>query len=88
MPNYKRQQVSTLIARFKEHPERLIVVSGPRQTGKTTLVQQALDSADIGNLYHSVDEPLSINPSSFNDEEEVAIAHPHVCDKEWLIRTW
>jgi len=88
MPNFKRQQVSTLITRFKEHPERMIIVSGPRQTGKTTLVQQALNSADIDSRYHSADEPPVDTPFSYYDKQETALVRPEVCDREWLIRTW
>ena len=42
MTTYERVQVSILLDRLDEAPERLIVVTGPRQTGKITLVRQAL----------------------------------------------
>ena len=42
MTTHERAQVSALLDRLDEAPERLIVVTGPRRTGKTTLVPQAL----------------------------------------------
>ena len=47
----ERTQVSTLLDRLEEAPERLIVVTGLRQTGKTTLVRQALDRAGLPYRY-------------------------------------
>ena len=47
----ERTQVSTLLDRLEEAPERLIVVTGLRQTGKTTLVRQALGRAGLPYRY-------------------------------------
>ena len=57
MTPYERPQKDTLLARLNEPPERLIVVSGPRQTGKTTLVQQALAQLQRPHRFLAVDEP-------------------------------
>jgi hypothetical protein len=54
---FKRKQYKEIIKRVYE-PRRFIqVIAGPRQTGKTTLVQQALDSISIPSHYASADEP-------------------------------
>ncbi|GAB4405286.1 MAG: ATP-binding protein [Rhodoferax sp.] len=55
---FQRPQVAVLTARLKE-PRRFIqVVAGPRQVGKTTLVQQATQALDVAVRYASADEPM------------------------------
>ena len=51
------KQISTLLGRLDEPPERLICITGPRQTGKTTMVRQALARIDRPYRYLPVDEP-------------------------------
>lgn len=54
---YRRPQVSDLKRRLGE-PRRFIqIVAGPRQTGKTTLVQQVIADLDVPVRYASADEP-------------------------------
>ncbi len=96
MSVYERAQQSTLSDRLKEAPQRLIVVTGPRQTGKTTLVCQVLARIDRPNRYVSVDEPdpvtlppfpgteTSINP--FAGEAPRRLAGER--DVRWLVRQW
>jgi len=54
---YQRPQFQTLIKRLAE-PRRFIqVLAGPRQVGKTTLVQQVCEAIDLSAQYASADEP-------------------------------
>jgi len=54
---FQRGQAATLAAGLAE-PRRFIqVVAGPRQVGKTTLVQQVLAAAGRPSVYASADEP-------------------------------
>ena len=64
MPTYERRQVNTLLCRLAEPPTRLIVVSGPRQTGKTTLVRQALNRARSPELISRSTPRTPQNPLS------------------------
>lgn len=54
---YTRPQ-SKLLARRLAEPHRFIqVVTGPRQAGKTTLVQQVMEESGLVTRYASADEP-------------------------------
>ena len=57
MDSFQRSQVNTLLQRLAEAPHRIIALSGPRQTGKTTIVQQARRQVDLEFMYVPVDEP-------------------------------
>ena len=43
MSRFERAQVETLLGRLREPPQRIIALFGPRQSGKTMIVDQALD---------------------------------------------
>lgn len=61
LPEYKRDIVGTLISRLAEPRKFMQVVVGPRQTGKTTAVRQAL--AEIGVPNRLVRASQDINAS-------------------------
>lgn len=54
---YQRPQTSTLAARLREPRRFLQVVAGPRQVGKTTLVQQVVAASGLPARLASADEP-------------------------------
>ena len=87
MAGYQRHIVSTLLSRLRETPERLIVLAGPRQTGKTTLVKQALDQVPIDNSYVLIDEPESDKPSRSFDQT-IKTTGPRKPDVGWLTNEW
>ena len=94
MDPYERAQRTTLLDRLAESPERLIVVTGPRQTGKTTLVRQVLERIDRPCRYLSVDEPDTtalpsvpgpgLDPIPFQERA----ANFSERDARWLVRHW
>ena len=96
MMAYAREQISTLLSRLDETPERLIFITGPRQTGKTTLVRQALDRIDRPCRYLPVDEPESATLPSFPRGDKSTFAFPDDTtfsivgerDTRWLVRQW
>ncbi|MBU4483851.1 ATP-binding protein [bacterium] len=55
---YNRSFLCGILKRINE-PKRFIqVISGPRQVGKTTLIQQAMKEISIQASYHLADEPM------------------------------
>lgn len=54
---FQRSQATTLAGRLAEPRRFLQVVAGPRQVGKSTLVQQVTDQLDIPVRFVSADEP-------------------------------
>ena len=89
MNSYQRTQVSDVVSRLSEPPQRIIAIFGPRQTGKTTLVQQALASSNLHYTYLSADEPVS-SLSPFSDGLQPASTFPTsvIPDANWLVRNW
>lgn len=69
---YQRPQVRVLRTRLRE-PRRLIqAVTGPRQVGKSTLVQQATTGLDLPVRYASADEPTLRGPDWIAQQWEAA----------------
>lgn len=56
-PPFQRDYAAVLAARLGEPRRFLNVVAGPRQVGKTTLVQQVLEALDRPSVFVSADEP-------------------------------
>jgi len=54
---FTRPHGAVLARRLRESRRFLQVVAGPRQVGKTTLVQQVLEAAGLAETYASADEP-------------------------------
>ena len=57
MGSFQRAQVDTMLRRLAEPPLRILALFGPRQTGKTTIVQQVLDQVERPKRYLAVDKP-------------------------------
>lgn len=69
---YRRQLGAVVAARLAE-PRRFIqVVAGPRQVGKTTLVQQVVEDAGLPLVYASADEPTLRGPEWLAQQWEAA----------------
>lgn len=56
-PTFERGYAAVLASRLAEPRRFLHVVAGPRQVGKTTLVQQVLAGLDRPSVFVSADEP-------------------------------
>ena len=88
MAAFQRAQVATLLSRLAEEPSRIIALFGPRQTGKTTIVRQALGKIERPSRYVAVDEPEAPTFRLPPPALEAGFARPEVRDTEWLVLTW
>ena len=88
MESFQRSQVTTVCQRLAEAPHQLIALFGPRQTGKTTIVRQALAQIDLRSRYLAVDEPDSPTLRVLSDVAEATFPYPQVRDTDWLVRQW
>ena len=101
MQSFQRTQVATIVRRLSEKPDKLIAVFGPRQTGKTTMVLQALRQIDLESRYLAVDSPdpseipyLDVDSSASSEipipsnVSSATLPFPEVKDTDWLVRNW
>ena len=88
MKYFQRDQVNTLMDRLGEEPHHIITLFGPRQTGKTTIVRQALRQIDLDSRYVSVDEHHSNERRAFPDTVVSTLPLEPVRDTTWLVNNW
>lgn len=94
---YERSQVATLLERLDEPPHSLIIITGPRQVGKTTIVQQMWGKHPRKVIYALADEPGPPTAPRLEEEETPihaigpaeSIAPPiEGAEREWLLWVW
>lgn len=97
MFSFERKEKITLLERFSEEPKRLIILTGPRQCGKTTVLLQALQSETTEYLYVDMDRvdvshsESILNPSSsftIGSPDEAAVPRINQSNEEWLMWVW
>ena len=96
MSTFQRRQVDTLVRYLAESgPPLIVAVTGPRQTGKTTIVRQALrrlHRLNLPGLHVAADDPQDERTESEADFAGGAAAPglrgPPVRDIPWLVRIW
>ena len=89
---YRRAQYATLAGRLREPPRTLTFVTGPRQTGKTTLIRQVLQDRRAPFHYVAVDEPDSAAvpkpPNMLPSPRAAPALPPDKRDTRWLAAVW
>ena len=89
MNAFQRSGVDTLTKRLREPPSRLIAVFGPRQTGKTTMVHQALRRIDRPSRYLAVDAREASTPRiALGEPSPATVPVEQEPDAAWLRRNW
>lgn len=85
MTNYTRPHGLVLANRLTE-PRRFIqVVAGPRQVGKTTLVQQVTEGSGLPVRYASADQPTLRSPMWIGQQWELARAADRDADQHGAV---
>lgn len=87
---YQRPQAKTLTDRLNEPVRRIIIVVGPRQVGKTTLVRSTLQTRSRSSYrYFSMDEPRSPFSEVLSDPDgDISDAGIEKPDVAWLTKQW
>ena len=87
---YQRPHAKTLTDRLNEPVRRIIIVAGPRQVGKTTLVRSTLQTRSRSSYrYFSVDEPRpSFSEAPSDPDNNIIDAGIEKPDVAWLTRQW
>ena len=88
VPEFHRPHVRELLNLLEEWPRFMIAIFGPRQTGKTTIVRQALAQTSIpGRLLpiDTLDRWAGVPPGRLGGMPPVA---PPVRSRDWLVRNW
>ncbi len=102
MPPFHRAQVANLLSRLREEPRRIIALSGPRQSGKTTIVLQALarlrEEDGVRGLYFAADEPSpelgglptasSGHTASIVTPGSLPVVPNGSLDARWIVHRW
>ena len=94
MDAYRRSAVSTIVRRLNGKPERLIVIAGVRQTGKTTVALQVLEQTGRPCRYLAADDPCDSDAFSDSLRDSTAAAGEDSFplgekkDAGWIIRRW
>jgi uncharacterized protein len=69
---FKRQQYTILLDRIKEPRRHIQIIAGPRQVGKTTMVQQVLEDLALPAVYASFDKPNLRSANGLEQQWEAA----------------
>ena len=69
---FKRPHFQQLIKRLKEPKKFIQVINGPRQIGKTTLIQQVIEEIRISSIYISADGISNVNSNWIDEQWNVA----------------
>jgi hypothetical protein len=83
--SFLRPLARGVAARLAEAPDRIQILAGPRQVGKTTLVDQILNGSERPVASRTL---LAAEPSPVAVDAARGWTRPAQIDKDWLIAQW
>jgi predicted AAA+ superfamily ATPase len=84
---YRRHHAGLLLERLGAAPARLVIVAGPRQVGKTTLVRDALPDCGREWAYQAAASEDG-SPAAINAGATVARKAGQAPDADWIVDHW
>ena len=94
MLTYTRSHFNEVLDRLREKPERILIIRGPRQCGKTTLIRQVLETIRQPWQYISIEDPTA----SMQYPENISAAAENglpigqsqftQVNTDWFVRKW
>ena len=85
--SYSRPHLKTLQARLDEPPKFMIVVAGPRQIGKSTMVRQALTGRP--SSFEATDQSATVTVDPFSDAASTIQGEPGAkATEKWIVDKW
>ena len=93
MNAFERPLVDDLVRLLTDDlPPRIVAITGPRQSGKTTLVRQAMrrvHATGLGGWHIGVDDPQAgIGMGVAGSETTTVPIDPTLRNTEWLVGIW
>ncbi|MDE0629201.1 MAG: DUF4143 domain-containing protein [Bryobacterales bacterium] len=88
MAQFLRPQVGELCDLLEASPKFMIAIFGPRQTGKTTIVRQAMEQTDIPGRLLPIDSSEELPRGPWPDVGNLPPLISPTGSKEWLVRQW
>ena len=93
MMTFERPHVETLVRLLEDDrlPPRIVAMTGPRQSGKTTIVRQALRRVrdnDLQGHRIAIDDPEATTDLSIRSTDPAVATDPRVRNVDWLVGVW
>ncbi len=85
---FERKQVAELKKRLLEPQQLLQIVSGPRQSGKTTLVYQAMKNVTAPWFFRIAEESAVPPGVDLKQNDSIATQSSNDKDLNWIIQNW
>ncbi len=87
---FERSEINILKRRLGEAPQFMVIIAGPRQVGKTTMVRQALSA--YPSTFVAADQPLPDAVDPFSADVGSSMLDKGLAGSpptsEWLVRQW